>query len=200
MLISRGKSSSDSQRRRNNRAWAQRALCESNHSNGARRPMLVLEKTDSEDTFCRRNTTCAWVDLDRLAQRPRSRLENCFDHVMRVAAIMANDVQGQSCIRRYSPPKFFGQGSIERTEHFPGHLSMPDTERPAAHVDSRRHQRFIHRHSGVAIAADAGLIAQRLRQRLAVTNAYVFNGVMGVHVQVSLRLHGQVDETVASQQ
>src|SRR5206468_3450542 len=51
-----------------------------------------------------------------------------------------------------------------------------------------------------AIAADAGLVAERLTQRLAEADADVLDGVMGVHVQVALGLDVEIDEAVARQQ
>ncbi len=91
-------------------------------------------------------------------------------------------------------------GALNVPSSFRRHVRLPDAERPAAQVDGGRHQRLVHRQRGVAVAADAGLVAQRLRQRLAEADADVLDGVVGVDVQVALRLDVQVDQAVPGQQ
>src|SRR6266496_2553591 len=90
-----------------------------------------------QDSLRGRDAVHARVVLDGLAQGPRRRLQNGLDHVMRVAAVVA------------------------------------DAEGPAAQVQRHRHEGLVHRQSGAAITADARLVAQSLRQRLAETDTNV---------------------------
>ena len=64
------------------------------------------------------------------------------------------------------------------------------------HVDDGLHQRLVERHGGVAEAADAALVAERLAQRLAEHDRGVLDRVVGVDVGVALGLDGQVDQRV----
>ena len=52
----------------------------------------------------------------------------------------------------------------------------------------------------MAVAADAGLVAQRLAERLAQANAHVLDRVVLVDVQVAGGLDGQIDGGVLGQQ
>ena len=57
--------------------------------------------------------------------------------------------------------------------------------RPAGQVDRGLHQRLVQRHQRVAEAADAGLVAERLAQRLADRDRGVLDGVVGVDLEVA---------------
>ena len=72
-------------------------------------------------------------------------------------------------------------------QHLPlGDLDMVDEVRATRDVHHRAHQRLVERHDGIAVAADAGAVAQRLRDRLPQRDAGVLDGVVAVHVQVAL--------------
>ena len=70
----------------------------------------------------------------------------------------------------------------------------------SAWIDGDCYECLIHRQGCAAVAANAGLVTQRLRQCLAQTNANILNRVMRVHVQIAGRLHGQIDQTMFGQQ
>ena len=59
-------------------------------------------------------------------------------------------------------------------------------EGAAAHIDGGKGQRFIHRHIEAAEPRNAGLVAQRLAQRLAEHNPRVLHRVMGVHLKIAV--------------
>src|SRR6185437_5640672 len=65
--------------------------------------------------------------------------------------------------------------------------------------DDRLGQRLVHRDHGVAEAADALLVAQRLVEGLAEGDGDVLDRVVGVDVGVALRPHGQVERAVLAQ-
>jgi hypothetical protein len=56
---------------------------------------------------------------------------------------------------------------------------------------------LVQRHIGMAVAADALLVAHRLGHRLAQRDAHVFDRVVAVDVQVAFGLDVQVDQAVA---
>ena len=81
---------------------------------------------------------------------------------------------------------------------------MPALERhvhdqagPPGKIDHHARQRLVQRHVGVAVAADALLVADRLQHRLAERDADVFDRVVAVDVQVALGLDVQVDQAMA---
>ena len=84
--------------------------------------------------------------------------------------------------------EFADRAAHERhLEHQPG---------PARQVDHHARQRLVERHVGMAVAAHALLVADRLGQRLAERDADILDGVVRVDVQVALRLDLEVDHAV----
>ena len=67
------------------------------------------------------------------------------------------------------------------------------------HVDDALRDGLVERHEGVAVAADAGLVAERLAQRLADADRGVLDGVVGVDVQVALGADREVDQRVTAE-
>src|SRR5580704_9209304 len=63
----------------------------------------------SKHALGRRHAGHAWINFDGLAQGPGRRLENRLDDVMRVAAVVTEDVQGEGPRRRNGPPELLGQ-------------------------------------------------------------------------------------------
>ena len=68
---------------------------------------------------------------------------------------------------------------------------------PAGEIDHHARQRLVERHVGMAVAAHAGLVADRLGDRLAERDADVLDRVVRVDVQVALGLDLEVDHAVA---
>ena len=81
-----------------------------------------------------------------------------------------------------------------------GNVDLKDQEVPAAQIERGGDQRLFHRQREVAVAADAGLVAQGLLQRLAEADAHVLDRVVLIDVQVALGLNVQVDRRVLGQQ
>jgi hypothetical protein len=69
-------------------------------------------------------------------------------------------------------------------------------ESPPAQVNRGRDECFVHRDRRVAVPPDARLVAERLLDRLPQADADILDRVVGVDVQVALRLHGEVDQAV----
>ena len=59
--------------------------------------------------------------------------------------------------------------------------------RPAAQIDRRDRERFVHRHHEVAGAVDALAVAERLGHRLAERDAEILDGVVLVDVEIAGR-------------
>jgi hypothetical protein len=74
---------------------------------------------------------------------------------------------------------------------------LPDQVGPVGGVERHPGQRLVHRHQGLAVAADALALAERLGHRLAEGDAAVLGGVVEVDMQVALGLQRDVDQAVA---
>ena len=70
-----------------------------------------------------------------------------------------------------------------------GHRDVPLDARPARQVERDVDQRLVERVPTAGEPADAGLVAERLGERLAERDRDVLDGVVGVDVQVADRLH-----------
>ena len=68
--------------------------------------------------------------------------------------------------------------------------------RSAAEIHGDGDEALVHRHGDRGVAHDALAIAERFIDRAAEHEAEVFHGVVLVHVEVALRLHREVEETV----
>src|SRR5581483_2167879 len=86
---------------------------------------------DSEGPLGRGDAGAARVRLDGLAQSAGGRLEDALDDVVRVAAVVQDDVQGQGPAGRNRPPELLGQLGIEGPQGLQRHLRAPDAEGPA---------------------------------------------------------------------
>ena len=104
-------------------------------------------------------------------------------------------------------PAVVGQRPEEVLEQLRGHgAQLAGLERdavmkigPAREVDHAARERLVQRHVGVSEARDARLVAQRLQERLADHDADVLDGVVGIHVQVALRAHVEVEAAVGGE-
>src|SRR5215468_3653242 len=82
-----------------------------------------------------------------------------------------------------------GQAGVEGADER-GHASWLTVHhvRPAGEVDRRPDQGLVERDHGVTEPADAGLVTERLAQRLAKRNRRILDGVVRVHLDVTGRL------------
>ena len=81
-----------------------------------------------------------------------------------------------------------------------GNGGVEDEVVAAAQIDRRRHERLFHRQREVAVAANAGFVAEGLLHRLAKADADVFDRVMLIDVQVALGFDCQIDRRVLGEQ
>src|ERR1022692_4351868 len=101
---------------------------------------------------------------------------------------------------RDGAPEFLGERRVECAEHLRRQLDVPYADRSAAQIEGRGDERLVHRQSHGTITANARLVAERLRQRLAEADADVLDGMMGIDVEVAVGLDVEVDEAMAREQ
>ena len=73
---------------------------------------------------------------------------------------------------------------------------MQTQVRPAAEIDRRRRERFVHGHQEISGAQNAALRAQRLAHRLAENDARVLDGVVLIHFEIAARVEFQIHRAV----
>src|SRR5579859_634934 len=151
----------------------------------------------------------SWVALAGQVQRFRQRLEDCFDNVMRFITAEQIDMQ--------IAPRFVGETLQELFHQTDAKLFLPserhignaipilrfeDEEWSIAKIqsDARLSQRFVHGHQRPAITPNPALVAQRLYERLSQRNTDVLDRVMRIHIEVALRLDGQITQRMLGQQ
>ena len=118
---------------------------------------------------------------------------------MAVAAVVQDDVQIHQGIGGEGLPEIFDEFAVELADFVGGNGNLKHEGVPAAEIDGRGDQRFFHRQREVAVAADAGFVAEGLLERLADGDADVFDGVVLIDVQIALGLHVQIDGCMLGQ-
>ena len=86
---------------------------------------------------------------------------------------------------------------VKRADHAAGERNVQRQAGAPREVDDHARERFVQRHIGMAIAADALFIAHGTRERLANGDTHVFDRVVAVDVQIALGVHFQVDQAMA---
>src|SRR5664279_3431629 len=105
----------------------------------------------------------AWVELHRRTGGARERLEQRLDDVVGVLAVANLQVKVAQRRRDEAAEELARELGVEAADPLAfDAVGLVDEGRAAAEVDRRRHQGFIHGHQRVAVAADAGAVAQRL--------------------------------------
>ena len=127
------------------------------------------------------------VGLDRHAQRARERLEHRLGLVVRVVAAQVVDVQRHQRVIDEALEELVREVDVELADPRARERDVELEPGPAREIDHDARQRLVERHVGVAVAAHAFLVADRLRERLAERDADVLDRVVRVDVQVALR-------------
>ena len=97
-------------------------------------------------------------------------------------------------------PEVGHQFAVELADLGRGELGLEDEKRPAAQVDGAGGQRLFHGQRELAVAADAGAVAQGLADGLAQADAHVLDRVVLIDLQVAGGLDGQIEGRVLGQQ
>lgn len=107
------------------------------------------------------------------------------------------DVQGHLGVVDEALEELHEQVDVEAADAGTGKGNVHLQAGPPGEVDDHPRQRLIEGHVGVAVAADALLVADGLGEGLAEGDADVLDGVVIVDMQVALALDVQVDQAVA---
>ena len=110
---------------------------------------------------------------------------------------MTNHVERKQTISGHGSPKLFGQRCVKGTQNNTRHFGVPNAQRSTAEVHGGSYQDLIHGQGGAAIAANACLVAKRLSEGFAKTDADILHGVVGIDVQIAFRFHRKVHHAVA---
>ena len=97
-------------------------------------------------------------------------------------------------------PEVGDQLAVELADLGRGELGLEDEIRPPAQIDRAGGQRLVHGQREVAVAADAGPIAQGLAHGRPQADADVLDRVMLIDVQVALGLDHQIDGRMPGQE
>src|SRR5262245_6855972 len=139
----------------------------------------------------------ARVGLHRHPHRARERLEGGLGLVMRVRPAQVVHVQRHLRVVHEALEEFVHQVDVELADPRPDERDVELEPRPPREVDHHARERLVERDVGVPEPAYALLVADRLRHRLAEGDPDVLDGVVGVDVQVALRLDVEVEQAVA---
>src|SRR5437867_686251 len=118
-----------------------------------------------EEPLGREHADDARVALRGEIERARQRLEGRLDDVVRVPARGHADVKIHARLVGHREEKVIDQLDVEGPDLRLLDPDVVDEEGPAREVDHARHQRLVERHGGLAEAADAGLLAERVAPR-----------------------------------
>ena len=109
------------------------------------------------------------------------------------------DVEGDAAVHREGGEELADELGVEAADLRRREVDLPDQEGPAGEVERGADQRVVHREVAGAVAADAALVAERLRERAAERDADVLDGVVVVDVQVAGGADLEVEERVAGE-
>ena len=89
------------------------------------------------------------------------------------------------------------QLGVHLAQPFLGETHVPHQPRAARDIQHHPRQRFVHRRVRFAVAADPGLVAERLGDALADRDRRILGGVVLVDMQVADDAAGNVDQRMA---
>src|SRR5574343_1041886 len=121
------------------------------------------------------HTGHAGIAFQRAAQGTGKGLEHGFALMVRIDALEVVDVQGDTRVVDEALKELVGQLRVETTDAARGEGDVDVQTGAAREVDDDKRQRFVKRHVGVAVAADALLVAHGLGKSLAQGDADVFH-------------------------
>src|SRR5690554_2951042 len=145
----------------------------------------------------RGDTRHALVHFNRHAQCAAEGFEHGFNLVVGVLALQVVDVQGHHGVVHEALEELCEQVYVKPAHAGAGVGYVHEQTRAAGEIDDHAGQGFIQGHVGVAVTADAFLVAHRLLERLAEGDADIFHGVVVVDVEVALAGDVQVYQAVA---
>jgi len=118
---------------------------------------------------------------------------------MRVVPVSKEEVQRATAVHCESPEKLLGQLSIEPAGSCPRNVATESQERAAAPVYGGLGQGLIHWHDGMTKADQSFRLAGRACECLAKTDAYVFDGVVRINLEVAFCVNLEIEKPVPGQ-
>ena len=103
-------------------------------------------------------------------------------------------VQREEAVAGQRAEEFLDQLGVHRAQHRPLEAHAPAQIGAARKIDHRIHQRFIHRHAGLAETGDPAFLADRIGQRLAEHDADILDRMVCIDMQIALGLHIEVEQ------
>ena len=113
-----------------------------------------------------------------------------------VTAVVAYDVIIHQGVGRNAPPEFFGEHRTEIAEVFIGERNLPGDVGAAAQVQRRGYEGLVHGKGKVAVAVNASFVAHSFGDGLSEADPDVFDSVMRVDVEVTVRFYSQIEDAM----
>jgi hypothetical protein len=119
---------------------------------------------------------------------------------MLVGAVQQLDVEIAADLAGERPPEVLDQLDVELADSVARLWNSVYRERPAAQIDNRPRERFVHRHISRSEADDPTLVTKRFRESLSKCQCDIFDRVMRVYVEVTGACHFEIKKSVAGKQ
>lgn len=116
--------------------------------------------------------------------------------MVRVPAVMQEDMQVATGVRSKGLPEIFDELAVEITDLRRWHRSLKYHESPTAKVNRCGDERLFHRESHVAVTPDTGFVSQRLFKRYPQADSDVFRCMVGIDMQIASSLDSQIHQRV----
>jgi hypothetical protein len=147
-------------------------------------------------SFGRRNSGAPIIAKGRLVEGSSPSFENCFNDVVGVAPIEDLDVEGDASVLAERAKELGHQFGFKLTDFGNQGRRLVDQKGPIGEIEHYGSTRLIHGHCCLSVPANALPVAECLRQALAKANAYVFDRVVGVNLQIALSVEPQIKKTM----
>lgn len=152
---------------------------------------------ESETALGGGNTGHARIGLDGHAQGAPEGLEHGLGLMVRVVAAQAVDMRADRGVIDEPLEELAHEIDIELADRAAREGHLEHEAGAAGQIDDYAGERLVEWDVSMTVAPHALLIADSLRQRLTKGDANVLDGVVGIDVQIALRLDLEVDHAVA---
>lgn len=142
----------------------------------------------------------AGVDLDGVSQGSGGGFEDRFRDVVTVVAVVQDDVQVHQGVRRDRLPEDFHELRVELPDFLRREFEVVDEPVTAAQIEGGCDECVFHRQRHRTVADDSGFVPERLTNRLSQDDAGVFDGVMGIHIQIPVAMDRQIKQAMLGEQ
>jgi hypothetical protein len=141
----------------------------------------------------------AWIGFQRTAKRAGDRFKGRFRNMVAIDAMQFIDMQGDAAVGGEGLKKFTHQFCVESADFLGWQIKVPNQIGTAREIERAAHQSVIHSQQAIAVAPNAALVAESLRQGLTQGDAHIFDRMMVINVQISGAAQGHVDQSMTGQ-